>query len=72
VINRYVFVPKMRANRANAITLIRLGTWSEVAVGAGVLTLVAIIGVLDQRLSTNKTIRQAHRETSLLPPKIGL
>lgn len=49
MINRYVFVPKMRANRANAITLIRLGTWSEVAVGAGVLTLVAIIGVLDPR-----------------------
>jgi putative copper resistance protein D len=47
LINRYVLVPKMRGNRATAIALIRLGTFSEVALGAGVLTLVAIIGVLD-------------------------
>jgi copper resistance protein D len=49
LINRYVLVPKMRTNRATAIARIRLGTWSELALGAGVLTLVAIIGVLDPR-----------------------
>ena len=47
VINRYVFVPRIQFDRAKAIAQIKVGTWSEVVLGAGVLTLVATFGVLD-------------------------
>jgi putative copper resistance protein D len=47
VINRYVFVPRIRFDRVKTIALIKVGTWSEVVLGAGVLTLVATFGVFD-------------------------
>ena len=47
LINRYLFVPRIRFDRTKAIDRIRIGTWSEVMLGAGVLTLVATFGVFD-------------------------
>ena len=47
VVNRYVFVPKIRFDRVRAIAQIKIGTWSELVLGAGVLTLVATFGVFD-------------------------
>jgi putative copper resistance protein D len=47
VINRYVFVPSIRFDRVKAVAQIKIGTWSEVVLGAGVLTLVATFGVFD-------------------------
>jgi putative copper resistance protein D len=46
-INRYVFVPRIRFERTKAIAQIKAGTWSEVVLGVGVLTLVATFGVFD-------------------------
>jgi copper resistance protein D len=46
-INRYVFVPRIRFERTKAIARIKAGTWSEVVLGVGVLTLVATFGVFD-------------------------
>jgi len=47
VINRYLFVPRVRFDRTKAVAQIRIGTWSEVVLGAGVLTLLATSGVFD-------------------------
>jgi putative copper resistance protein D len=47
VINRYVFVPRLRCQRERAIANIRNGTFAELALGAGVLALVAIFGLMD-------------------------
>lgn len=47
LINRYLFVPRIRLDRTKTIAWIKVGTWSEVVLGAGVLTLVATFGVFD-------------------------
>jgi len=47
VMNRYVFVPRMLTDPDRAIIQIRNGTYAELALGAGVLVLVAFIGILD-------------------------
>ena len=47
VINRYLFVPRVRFDCTKAVAQIRIGTWSEVVLGAGVLTLLATSGVFD-------------------------
>jgi putative copper resistance protein D len=45
--NRYVFVPRMLTKPDRAILQIRNGTYGELALGAGVLALVAFLGILD-------------------------
>jgi putative copper resistance protein D len=47
LINRYIFVPRMRAHREQAIKLIRNGTFAELAAGIGVVGLVSLFGLLD-------------------------
>ena len=47
VINRYVFVPRLRCQPERAVANIRNGTFAELALGAGVLALVAIFGLMD-------------------------
>jgi len=47
VMNRYVFVPRMLTDSDRAMIQIRNGTYAELALGAGVLVLVAFIGILD-------------------------
>jgi putative copper resistance protein D len=47
VMNRYVFVPRMLTHPDRAMIQIRNGTYAELALGAGVLVLVAFIGILD-------------------------
>lgn len=47
VLNRYVFVPHLRTEPERAVASIRIGTLVEVTLGAGVLALVAIFGVMD-------------------------
>jgi len=47
LINRYLFVPRIRLDRTKTIARIKIGTWSEAVLGAGVLTLVATFGVFD-------------------------
>jgi putative copper resistance protein D len=47
LINRYIFVPRMLTQRDCAIIQIRNGTYAELALGAGVLALVAFLGILD-------------------------
>jgi copper resistance protein D len=47
VINRYIFVPRLRRQPACAAANIRNGTFAELALGAGVLALVAIFGLMD-------------------------
>jgi copper resistance protein D len=47
LINRYIFVPRMLTQRDCAIVQIRNGTYAELALGAGVLGLVAFLGILD-------------------------
>ncbi|MFG1464859.1 copper homeostasis membrane protein CopD [Xanthobacter sp. DSM 24535] len=47
VLNRYVFVPCLRAHPERAVASIRTGTFVEVALGAGVLGLVAVFGLMD-------------------------
>jgi putative copper resistance protein D len=47
LMNRYIFVPRMLTKRDRAIMQIRNGTYSELALGAGVLALVAFLGILD-------------------------
>ena len=47
VINRYIFVPRMPRQSDRAIIQIRNGTYAELALGAGVLALVAFLGILD-------------------------
>jgi putative copper resistance protein D len=47
VINRYVFVPRLRRQPECAVANIRNGTFAELALGAGVLALVAIFGLMD-------------------------
>jgi copper resistance protein D len=47
VINRYVFVPRLRRQPECAVANIRNGTYAELALGAGVLVLVAVFGLMD-------------------------
>jgi copper resistance protein D len=47
LMNRYIFVPCMLTQRDRAIIQIRNGTYTELVLGAGVLVLVAFIGILD-------------------------
>ena len=47
IMNRYIFVPRMLAQRDRAVIQIRNGTYGELALGAGVLALVALLGMLD-------------------------
>jgi copper resistance protein D len=47
LINRYIFVPRMVTQPDRAIIQIRNGTYAELALGAGVLGLVAFFGILD-------------------------
>ena len=47
LMNRYIFVPRMLTQRARAVIQIRNGTYGELALGAGVLALVAFLGMLD-------------------------
>ena len=47
LINRYIFVPRMRAHREQAIKLIRNGTFAELAAGISVVGLVSVFGLLD-------------------------
>jgi putative copper resistance protein D len=47
LVNRYVFVPDTRKQPDRAIARIRAGTYAELALGAGVLALVAFFGLLD-------------------------
>lgn len=47
LINRYVFVPRMRTSEAGSIRAIRLGTLTEIALGIVVLGLVAWFGMLE-------------------------
>jgi copper resistance protein D len=47
LVNRYIFVPGMFTQPDRAIIRIRNGTYAELALGAGVLALVAFFGILD-------------------------
>jgi copper resistance protein D len=47
LMNRYIFVPRRLTKRDRAIRQIRNGTYGELALGAGVLALVAFLGILD-------------------------
>jgi copper resistance protein D len=47
LMNRYIFVPRMLTQRDRAVIQIRNGTYGELALGAGVLALVAFLGMLD-------------------------
>jgi putative copper resistance protein D len=47
LMNRYIFVPRMVTQPDRAIIQIRNGTYAELALGAGVLGLVAFLGILD-------------------------
>jgi putative copper resistance protein D len=47
LINRYVFVPRMRSHREQAIKLIRKSTFAELAAGIVVVGLVSVFGLLD-------------------------
>ena len=47
VMNRYIFVPRMVTQRDRAVIRIRNATYAELALGAGVLALVAFLGILD-------------------------
>lgn len=47
LVNRYVLVPQIRIRRAQSISQIRVATIFEIALGFGVLALVAIVGLLD-------------------------
>jgi putative copper resistance protein D len=47
LMNRYIFVPRMLAQPDRAIMQIRNGTYGELALGAGVLAFVALLGILD-------------------------
>lgn len=47
IVNRYVFVPRIRGDRARALSAIRLGAIAEVVLGIAVIALVAVLGVLE-------------------------
>jgi copper resistance protein D len=47
LMNRYLFVPGVLTQPDRAIIQIRNGTYAELALGAGVLALVAFLGILD-------------------------
>lgn len=47
LINRYVFVPRVRTREARSLHAIRLGTLTEIALGIVVLGLVAWFGMLE-------------------------
>jgi putative copper resistance protein D len=47
LVNRYIYVPRMVTHPDRAIIQIRNGTYAELALGAGVLGLVAFFGILD-------------------------
>lgn len=47
VINRYVFVPRLRCQPEVAVANIRTGTFAELVLGAAVLALVATFGLMD-------------------------
>lgn len=47
LLNRYVFVPKMRVKPERTILQIQTGTILELAFGLAVITLVAVLGILD-------------------------
>ncbi|MFG1350236.1 copper homeostasis membrane protein CopD [Xanthobacter autotrophicus] len=49
VLNRYVFVPRLKTQHDRAVASIRTGTLIEIALGAGVLALVAVFGLMDPR-----------------------
>lgn len=47
IVNRYVFVPRMRTRNVSSIQAIRYGTFMEVVLGFAVLGLVAWFGMLE-------------------------
>lgn len=47
LVNRYIFVPRMRLHSEQAIKLIRKGTFTELAGGIMVVGLVSVFGLLD-------------------------
>ncbi|WP_162375472.1 copper homeostasis membrane protein CopD [Ancylobacter sp. TS-1] len=47
VLNRYYFVPRLKTWHERAVAGIRTGTLVEIALGAGVLALVAVFGLID-------------------------
>ncbi|MDL2410362.1 copper homeostasis membrane protein CopD [Rhizobium calliandrae] len=47
IVNRYVFVPRIRRDRERALSAIRLGAIAEVFLGIAVIALVAVLGVLE-------------------------
>ncbi len=67
LVNRYVFVPDIRKQPDRAIAGIRAGTYAELALGAGVLILVAFFGLLDPaegrrpKLEGSRLAASAHR-----------
>jgi putative copper resistance protein D len=46
-VNRYIFVPRMRSHREQAIKLIRKSTFAELTAGIVVIGLVSVFGLLD-------------------------
>jgi putative copper resistance protein D len=47
LVNRYIFVPRMRSHRERAIKQIRKGTFAELTAGIAVVGLVSVFGLLD-------------------------
>ncbi|AYG57464.1 copper resistance protein CopD [Rhizobium jaguaris] len=47
IVNRYIFVPRIRHDRARALSAIRLGAIAEILLGIAVIALVAVLGVLE-------------------------
>ncbi|MGO4449582.1 copper homeostasis membrane protein CopD [Phyllobacterium sp. TAF24] len=47
IVNRYIFVPRMRTRNVNSIQAIWYGTLMEIVLGVGVLGLVAWFGMLE-------------------------
>ncbi|MBB4571277.1 putative copper resistance protein D [Rhizobium leucaenae] len=47
IVNRYVLVPRMRHDRARALSAIRRGSIAEIVLGITVIALVAVFGVLE-------------------------
>ncbi|WFU08961.1 copper homeostasis membrane protein CopD [Rhizobium sp. CB3090] len=47
IINRYILVPRMRHDRARALSAIRRGSIAEIVLGIAVIALVAVFGMLE-------------------------
>ncbi|MFG1456686.1 copper homeostasis membrane protein CopD [Xanthobacter sp. VTT E-85237] len=47
ILNRYMFVPRLKTQPERAVARLRTGTLAEIALGAGALALVAVFGLMD-------------------------